>query len=184
MGLSSNSSISSQLPFNVNCILVGGKFYCLRKMAPRKRVYYKRRSTRHYSVENRYFSASLQQGTTATQDIVPATTTEGKRKVAHLTISGTWGGSAAGVMWALMYIPQGMSIPALNLSSSGTSIVEPNQYVMNCGTIDADAGPIRISSRVTRCLHSGDKIVLLLTPLATTGTPGTINGVVRYAISY
>lgn len=183
MGLSSNSSISSQLPFNVNCILVGGKFYCLRKMAPRKRVYYKRRSTRHYSVESKFFTVALQQGTTSSVDVVPAITSEGKRKVAHLTISGSWGGSAQGILWALMYIPQGVSVPAFNLNNGG-SILEPNQYVMSTGTFDADAGPMRISSRLTRNLNSGDKVVLLLTPLSTGSAPGTINGIVRYAISY
>ena len=152
-------------------------------MAPTKKVYFKRKTRRHYSVENRFFSISLAQATYTTQVIVPPTTTEGKRKVAHLTISGTWGGSAAGVIWALMYIPQGMVVPGFNLTSGG-SILEPNQYVMSTGTFDADAGPVRISSRVSRILHSGDSIVLIVAPLATGSAPGTINGVVRYAIAY
>ena len=151
-------------------------------MAPTKRVYYKRK-TRHYSVENRFFSVTLAQGQSTTQVIVPPTTTEGKRKIAHLTISGTWGGQAAGVIWALMYIPQGMVVPGFNLTSGG-SILEPNQYVMSTGTFDADAGPVRISSRVSRILHSGDEIVLIVAPLATGSAPGAINGVVRYAIAY
>lgn len=151
-------------------------------MAPRRR-YFRRRTTRHYTVENKFFSVALTQGQTTTQDIVPATTVEGKRKVAHLTISGSWGGSAHGILWALMYIPQGFTVPAFNLTSGG-SIIEPNQYVMSTGTFDGEAGPMRISTRLTRCLHSGDKIVLLLTPLSTGSSPGTINGIVRYAVSY
>lgn len=151
-------------------------------MAPRRRIRFRGRK-HHYSVENKFFNITLAQAQTTSQVIVPASSTEGKRKVAHLTISGSWGGSAAGVLWALMYIPQGMAVPAFNLAT-GSSILEPNQYVMNTGTFDADAGPVRISSRITRTLHSGDSVVLLLTPLATGSSPGTINGIVRYAIAY
>lgn len=136
-----------------------------------------------YSVENRFFSLTLAQATSTTQVIVPPTTTEGKRKVSHLTINATWGGSATGVIWALMYIPQGFTVPGFNLSSGG-SLIEPNQYVMSTGTFDADAGPMRISSRVSRILHSGDQIVLIVSPLVSGSTPGAINGVVRYAVSY
>lgn len=152
-------------------------------MAPRRRIVYRGRK-HHYSVENRFFSLALTAAQTTTQVIVPASSTEGKRKVAHLTLSGTYAGGASGLMWALMYIPQGMTVPGFNLGSTGASILEPNQYIMNAGTLDADAGPIRISSRVTRTLHSGDAIYLLVTPLASTGTLGSVNGLVRYAISY
>jgi len=154
-------------------------------MAPyKKRAAYRRSAARtKYSVENRFFSLTLAQATSTTQVVVPPVTTEGKRKVAHLTINASWGGSAAGVIWALMYIPQGLTVPGFNLAS-GASILEPNQFVMNSGTFDADAGPVRISSRVTRILHSGDSIVLIAAPLATGSTPGTLNGLVRYAIAY
>lgn len=152
-------------------------------MAPRRR-FIRRGKRNHYSVENRFFSLALTGGQTTTQVIVPSSSTEGKRKVAHLTISGTYAGGAAGIMWALMYIPQGFTVPGFNLGSTGSSILEPNQYVMNAGTLDADAGPIRISSRVTRILHSGDSIVLLVVPLAPTTTLGAVNGLVRYAIAY
>ena len=152
-------------------------------MSPKYKPRYYKRKTHHYSVENRFFSVALTQAQTTTQDIVPATTVEGKRKVAHLTINASWGGSAHGILWALMYIPQGMQVPAFSLTS-GSSILEPNQYVMSSGTFDGEAGPMRISSRVTRILHSGDRIVLLLTPLSTGSSPGTINGIVRYAVAY
>lgn len=152
-------------------------------MAPRRR-FIRRGKRNHYSVENRFFALSLSPGQTTTQVIVPSSSTEGKRKVAHLTISGVFSGNAAGVMWALMYIPQGFTVPGFNLGSTGTSILEPNQYVMNAGTLDADAGPIRISSRVTRTLHSGDSIVLLAAPLSSSTTAVAVNGLVRYAIAY
>jgi len=39
---------------------------------------------------------------------------------------------------------------------------EPNQYVMNCGVVDPNAGPTRFSSRISRNLNSGDRLYLVL----------------------
>ena len=41
---------------------------------------------------------------------------------------------------------------------------EPNQFVMNCGVVDPSAGPIRMSSPISRNLNDGDKITLLIRP--------------------
>ena len=53
---------------------------------------------------------------------------------------------------------------------------------MACGYNDPSAGPIRITSRVSRNLHSGDSIALVI------GNRGAGNvvyqGVVSYAIAY
>ena len=58
---------------------------------------------------------------------------------------------------------------------------EPNQFVMGCGYIDPEAGPIRISSRIARNLQSGDSIALVIgSRLATV----SYTGVVSYAIAY
>ena len=58
---------------------------------------------------------------------------------------------------------------------------EPNQYVMNCGIVDPDAGPIRFSSPISRNLNEGDAIVLLVRH--TLAGPMDIRGTCRYAIT-
>ena len=78
--------------------------------------------------------------------------------------------------WALVYVPQGTSAGNINVITSATN---PNQFVMNCGVVDADAGPIRFSSPLARNLNDGDAIVLLMRPLADASVVGTV----RYAIS-
>ena len=55
---------------------------------------------------------------------------------------------------------------------------EPNQFVMNCGVIDNDAGPIRMSSPLGRNLNDGDSIYLIVRPIAEM----SIYCTVRYAI--
>ena len=39
---------------------------------------------------------------------------------------------------------------------------EPSQHVINCGVWDFDAGPLRITSSLSRSLHPGDAVFLLL----------------------
>ena len=53
--------------------------------------------------------------------------------------------------WALVYVPQGTSAGNINVITSATNpgMYEPNQFVMNCGVVDADAGPIRFFSSCT-----------------------------------
>ena len=90
------------------------------------------------------------------------------------------------VWWALVFVPQGYQANALFpfYASSGLqgSLYEPNQFVMACGYNDPSAGPIRIRSRVSRNLQSGDSIALVI------GNRGAGNvvyqGVVSYAIAY
>ena len=59
---------------------------------------------------------------------------------------------------------------------------EPNQFVMNCGVVDPEAGPIRFTSPVSRNLNDGDAIYLLVKNTNVDG-PITYNAVVRYAIT-
>ena len=106
------------------------------------------------------------------------------RKVKHLTISlGNITGSGV-IYWALVFVPSGYSPNTLNLptQNSAGNLYEPNQFVMNCGCIDVDAGPTRISSPISRNLNSGDSIQLVL------GSPGLsaqidVTGIIRYAIT-
>ena len=125
-----------------------------------------------YSIQQKASVASISANQTSVVDIVPATTTEGMRKVKHLTCNLTQvvaGGSSAesNLFWALVYVPQGTRAGALNIATAGadpSSMYEPNQFVMNCGVVDPTAGPIRISSPISRNLNDGDKISLLIRP--------------------
>lgn len=108
------------------------------------------------------------------------------RKVKHLTITLTpttegTSNSAQPIKWALVYVPAGTTPTPLNDTGS---LYEPNQFVMNCGVADGNAGPIRIFSRLSRNLNSGDGIALILrrTPGAT-GASAPYLSIVSYAIT-
>ena len=124
-------------------------------------------------IPNETINDLYQQGTT----VVPATQDQGMRKVKHLTISLTNATDANILYWALVFVPEGYTA---NPISPAGKMYEPNQFVMNCGIIDTNAGPIRISSRVSRNLNSGDSIALIV---GSTNTGGYFRGVVRYAIT-
>lgn len=137
-----------------------------------------------YSVEQH----SFQQATAASGDlaveVVPANALQGMRKVKHLTVSltapntGSSVGNINALYWALVYVPQGTSVNPLNIG--GPSLYEPNQFVLNSGIVDPDAGPIRISTPLSRNLNSGDSIWLVL---GSTAANTSINGMVQYAIT-
>ena len=151
---------------------------------------YRRRSYRggrdKYSVEQQAGVVTMPTtGVDQQVEVVPSTAIQGMRKVKHLTVSL----AARDIQnvendicyWALVYVPQGTAVNTLTLS--GTSgMYEPNQFVMNCGVVDFSAGPCRISSRVSRNLNSGDRIVLILNGGAVT-TQRYYGYVVRYAIT-
>ena len=120
-----------------------------------------------YSIQQKASVASIAANHTSVVDIVPATTTEGMRKVKHLTCNLTQvvaGGSSAESN------PSGRSCMSSgdncrvtqhrNCRATPSSMYEPNQFVMNCGVIDPTAGPIRIYSPISRNLNDGDKISL------------------------
>ena len=92
------------------------------------------------------------------------------RKVKHLTVNLTQiatTNAESNLFWALVYVP-GDNGRALNIATAGAtpgSMYEPNQFVMNCGVVDPSAGPIRMSSPISRNLNDGDKITLLIRPL-------------------
>ena len=143
-----------------------------------------------YSIQQKASVAAVAANQTSVVDIVPATTTEGMRKVKHLTCNLTQvvsGGSNAesNLFWALVYVPQGTTAGALNIATAGAtpgSMYEPNQFVMNCGVVDPSAGPIRMHSPISRNLNDGDKITLLIRPTLD-GAATTVSLVVRYAIT-
>lgn len=123
--------------------------------------------------------------------VVPPTTTQGMRKVKHISISLAAPSSSSSatfpsaVFWALVYVPQGTGVGTININTSSATqyeFYEPNQFVMNCGVADFEAGPVRFYSPLSRNLNSGDQIALVLANPSTQGTIG-IDAVVRYAIT-
>ena len=132
-----------------------------------------------YSVQQKAFSFVADGGTSTSQIIVPPTTLEGMRKVKHLTVNLT-STTESTFYWVLAYVPQGTTATAINLTSTA-GMYEPNQFVMNCGIIDTNAGPIRLSTPLARNLNDGDAIYLIVLP--NTGSNVSIYGTVRYAIS-
>ena len=119
------------------------------------------------------------------QTIVAPTDVQGMRKVKHITVtlskllqSGSTD-DAKPFYWALVFVPQGYL--ANTLGGPTGSLYEPNQYVMACGCIDPDAGPIRIRSPISRNLNSGDSISLVIG--SPTGPQVSYVGVVSYAVT-
>ena len=152
------------------------------------RRYYPRRyvvNRDKYSVQQNTFRLLLTSQNPQNNIVcVPDSATEGMRKVKHLTISlGNITGSGV-LYWALVFVPAGYSPNSINIPSqnAGGSLYEPNQFVMNCGCLDIDAGPCRISSPVARNLNSGDSIQCII------AAPGLssqvdVTGIVKYAIT-
>ena len=137
-----------------------------------------------YSVQQKAFQFSAETGQSTTWLLVPATTLEGMRKVKHLMVNLTIDPDAAGPMWwAIVYVPQGTSVGAINVttSSAATGMYEPNQFVMNCGIADPTAGPIRFGSPIARNLNDGDAIALVVRH--TNSAARSVMGTCRYAIT-
>ena len=80
-----------------------------------------------YSIQQKASVASIAANQTSVVDIVPATTTEGMRKVKHLTcnltqvVAGGSGGAESNLFWALVYVPQGTTAGALNIATAGAT---------------------------------------------------------------
>ena len=146
---------------------------------PFKRARYGKRIK--YSIQQKAFQFNATGGQTSGQLIVPATTLEGMRKVKHITVN--LAGLAGQFWWAIVYVPQGTTPGSITIgdTTSGAAMYEPNQFCMNCGIVDDNAGPIRFSSPIGRNLNDGDSIILLVRPNSTQSS--SIQGTVRYAIS-
>ena len=137
-----------------------------------------------YSVQQKAVELTTVNDTsTAKVEIVPGTDVEGMRKVKHLTVTvAPEITDGANFYWALVYVPQGTTPGDINISGTlSTGMYEPNQFVMNCGVVDPNAGPIRFTSPIARNLNDGDAIYMLVRN--TTGGTQQYNCVVRYAIS-
>lgn len=152
-----------------------------------RRRYYRKKNK--YNIENRTVKALIPQnqenGYYQNQiNIVPATTTEGVRKVTRFNITLTQNIFNGPIYWALVYIPEGAVTSSL-FPVMGT-LFNPSNYVLTSGVCDTQAGPIRISSRIQKNLNAGDQIYLLTAAVNQPSQPGTyfLEGLVRYAITY
>jgi len=139
-------------------------------------------------VERTAFFSNVAPTATTSVDVVPSTAVRGMRKVKHLTISvsGQTGSDAdyVGLYWAIVYVPEGYTPQAFSVPTAENPSVDlyaANQFVMDAGVIDFDAGPQRIRTPLSRNLNSGDRIVLLLR--TTVGSAIGVHGVVKYAIT-
>nr|QIR82154.1 capsid protein [unidentified] len=167
-------------------------------MAYRRRQYRRSSGQRDkYSVEQTGFSVAFPEEATnglyqSAVQVVAPDTTQGMRKVKHLTVNLTYNNGAgtedaAELFWTLVFVPQGYT-PNAMYSTTGTvsgSLYEPNQFVMNAGIVDPSAGPIRFRSPVSRNLNSGDSIYLIIGTTSRNPSAPTAGcfGVVRYAVT-
>lgn len=156
-------------------------------MARYRRRRYSRK--RKYNIENRPLSIQVpnttENGFFQNQvEIVPATTTEGVRQVARMTVSLTaFNDTVRPIYWALVYIPEGAVTSSLFPNQS--TLFNPSNYVLASGISDPTAGPIRISSRLKKNLNASDRIFLLTATNKANATDVVVlNGLVKYAICY
>ena len=101
----------------------------------------------------------------ASYTIVSPSDIQGMRKVKHITLTASNPVTATTpIYFVLAYVPQGYSPQQIYMPNGGASIdtYPANQYVMSCGWLDFDGGPLRIRTRLSRNLNSGDSIVLML----------------------
>ena len=102
-------------------------------------------------------------------DIVPPVSFEGMRKVKHITVSfASTGNNSTPIYYAIVYIPQGYSSVPLAIPVNGGAVnnYSANQFVLSSGVLEFDGGPLRISSRLSKNLNSGDRIGLILATAA------------------
>ena len=134
-------------------------------------------------MEQRPLNFNLIPDSTTAVVVTPPSATEGARKVKNISVSlVSTSDTTFALYWALVYVPQGTQVGSLNVSSATASLYEPNQYVMNCGISDPNAGPIRFFTPLARNLNSGDAIYLLVSNGGSDTAP--VRGTARYAISY
>ena len=152
-----------------------------------------------YSVERTVFNTSFSGGTVAFQNqtstVVAPTSLQGMRKVKHLAVDiiADDDETATGVGnipfgYVLYYVPAGTTVQPPNWNQTSGDLMPTNQFVISSGTFTTQNNPIRIRSRLSRNLNSGDAIFLTITNLDAIGTTSSargcnIHGFVSYAIT-
>ena len=115
--------------------------------------------------------------------VVPASSTQGMRKVKHLTVTlaNTTTTGSTDCFWALVYVPDGTLPNQLSIGANASNVMySPAQFVMACGLAEFSGGPLRIHTPLSRNLNTGDAIYLVIK----NQTPGAhIGYVCRYAVT-
>ena len=95
--------------------------------------------------------------------VLPPTVTQGMRKVKHFTMSFNASDDTSPIAYALVYVPENYEVNRINLPGGGSAVelYEPNQFVISSGILDFSGGPLRIRSRLSRNLNSGDSVFLV-----------------------
>lgn len=149
-----------------------------------------------YSVERTVFNTVFSAGTVAFQNqtstMVASTSIQGMRKVKHLAVDIIADGDndpAAGSRpfgYVLYYVPHGTTVTPPNWNQVAGDLMPTNQFVISSGTFTTQNNPVRIRSRLSRNLNSGDAIFLTVTNLDDINQnygPVNIHGFVSYAIT-
>jgi hypothetical protein len=61
-------------------------------------------------------------------------------------------------LWAILYVPQGVITPTLNLVAGSGELVPNPSWLMAAGTFQDDQGHFRVSTPLSRKLDEGDTI--------------------------
>lgn len=136
-----------------------------------------------YSPINKNFKFIINQVANATNtytvDIITHTGTSGVRKVKNFYLNMQNKEANQPLNWSLIYVPQGMPNPANNIGMepvdnpavttyNASDLYQPNQNVIMSGVFTNHNHTVNRTTRLSRNLNSGDKIVLCLTcPSAT-----------------
>jgi hypothetical protein len=127
-------------------------------------------------------------GPNVTQEVVPKSGVYGMRKAKNfdITLECSPNNNKHGVIWALIYIPEGVALTGAELkyATDGKfqSIYEPNQHLIASG-IASPQVPIRVFSPLARNLNSGDAIYLVLrSPSSTDPVEYAVLAKINYAI--
>lgn len=131
--------------------------------------------------------------------LIDAISQTGMRKVKNFTLNITQSPvydsnqtvkAVSSFVYALVYLPDGVSATALNIGSGSNSVslYEPNQNIIMSGVCSSDNGQLRLTTRLARNLNSGDKILLIYRPTSTSpGASGdyvNISAMCNYSISF
>ena len=100
----------------------------------------------------------------------PELSTTGKVTLARPTVViNAQASTAIPVYWAIIYVPDGYSENNMSLTS-GTTLYEPNQFVMasGCFVADTDSEPFRLASPLKRTLNVNDRVLIIMRAAGTT----------------
>lgn len=115
--------------------------------------------------------------------ILPPSDVQGMRKVKHFDITFTASTETQQYYYALVFVPAGYEPQRINLPHSDAVVqaYDANQFVISQGVLDFSGGPLRMRTKLSRNLNSGDGVYLLLATYD--GVNNTIFAAVRYAVT-